>query len=80
MPYCQSAPNNTELAGLYQCQFAGVDQTTFVGGAAVGLVADAGVPTAGGAPELNSAQRGHLRFVSVRAFVRSFVRSSVSVR
>ena len=53
--------------------------TLGVGGAAVGLVADAGVPTAGGAPELNSAQRGHLRFVSVRAFVRSFVRSFVGV-
>ena len=53
--------------------------TLGVGGAAVGLVADAGVPTAGGALELNSAQRGHLRFVSVRAFVRSFVRRCLSV-
>lgn len=36
VPYCQSAPNNTELTGLFQCQFAGANEATFVGGIAVG--------------------------------------------
>lgn len=36
VPYCQSAPKNAELAGLFQCQFQGADQTHFVGGLAVG--------------------------------------------
>ena len=36
MPYCQSAPKNAELAGLFQCQFQGADQQTFVGGLALG--------------------------------------------
>lgn len=36
VPYCQSAPKNAELDGLFQCQFAGADETTFVGGLAVG--------------------------------------------
>ncbi|KAL0953726.1 hypothetical protein HGRIS_004916 [Hohenbuehelia grisea] len=34
--YCQTAPKNKELDGLFQCQFAGADQKTFVGGVAVG--------------------------------------------
>ncbi|TFK39998.1 hypothetical protein BDQ12DRAFT_698039 [Crucibulum laeve] len=34
--YCQQAPKNTELNGLFQCQFAGANPTTFVGGVAVG--------------------------------------------
>lgn len=36
VPYCQSAPRNAELNGLYQCQFQGDSPTTFVGGIAVG--------------------------------------------
>lgn len=36
VPYCQQAPKNQELAGLFQCQFAGADPQTFVGGVAVG--------------------------------------------
>ncbi|KAG2125026.1 hypothetical protein DEU56DRAFT_825949 [Suillus clintonianus] len=36
VPYCQSAPRNTELNGLYQCQFQGDNPTTFVGSIAVG--------------------------------------------
>ncbi|EIW79293.1 hypothetical protein CONPUDRAFT_83555 [Coniophora puteana RWD-64-598 SS2] len=36
VPYCQSAPKNAELNGLFQCQFQGADEKTFVGGVAVG--------------------------------------------
>jgi len=36
VPYCQQAPKNPELRGLFQCQFAGADPTTFVGGIKVG--------------------------------------------
>ncbi|KAK2463674.1 hypothetical protein APHAL10511_004425 [Amanita phalloides] len=36
VPYCQDAPRNSELKGLFQCQFAGVDPNTFVGGIPVG--------------------------------------------
>ena len=36
MPYCQQAPKNAELAGLFQCQFQGANPKTFVGGVAVG--------------------------------------------
>ena len=36
MPYCQSAPKNAELDGLFQCQFEGANQKTFVGGLALG--------------------------------------------
>ncbi|KAF9244083.1 hypothetical protein BU15DRAFT_86053 [Melanogaster broomeanus] len=36
VPYCQSAPRNTELNGLYQCQWQGDDPNTFVGGIAKG--------------------------------------------
>lgn len=36
VPYCQSAPRNAELNGLFQCQFQGDDPKTFVGGTAVG--------------------------------------------
>lgn len=34
--YCQQAPKNAQLNGLFQCQFAGANPTVFVGGAAVG--------------------------------------------
>jgi hypothetical protein len=34
--YCQTAPKNSELKGLFQCQFQGVNPTVFVGGVAVG--------------------------------------------
>jgi len=34
--YCQQAPKNSELNGLFQCQFKGANPTTFVGGVAVG--------------------------------------------
>ncbi|KAI0045709.1 hypothetical protein FA95DRAFT_1680305 [Auriscalpium vulgare] len=36
VPYCQSAPKNGELAGLFQCQFQGANPTQFFGGVAVG--------------------------------------------
>lgn len=36
VPYCQKAPRNTELNGLFQCQFQGANQKVFVGGVAVG--------------------------------------------
>ena len=34
--YCQQAPKNSELSGLFQCQFAGAKTQTFVGGVPVG--------------------------------------------
>lgn len=34
--YCQKAPRNVELNGLFQCQFAGVKQAVFTGNVAVG--------------------------------------------
>ncbi|TFY64779.1 hypothetical protein EVJ58_g2401 [Rhodofomes roseus] len=36
VPYCQSAPKNAELDGLFQCQFQGANENTFVGGLSVG--------------------------------------------
>jgi hypothetical protein len=36
VPYCQQAPKNPELNGLFQCQFQGANPTTFVGNVAVG--------------------------------------------
>ncbi|KAG6837343.1 hypothetical protein H0H93_010945 [Arthromyces matolae] len=36
VPYCQQAPKNSELNGLFQCQFAGADPKNFVGGLTVG--------------------------------------------
>ncbi|KAF8225526.1 hypothetical protein L208DRAFT_1305895 [Tricholoma matsutake] len=36
VPYCQQAPKNAELNGLFQCQFKGANPTVFVGGIAVG--------------------------------------------
>jgi len=36
VPYCQQAPKNSELSGLFQCQFAGAKPSTFVGGVQVG--------------------------------------------
>lgn len=36
VPYCQQAPKNTELNGLFQCQFDGVNAEKFVGGLQVG--------------------------------------------
>ncbi|KJA23609.1 hypothetical protein HYPSUDRAFT_137556 [Hypholoma sublateritium FD-334 SS-4] len=35
-PYCQKAPQNAELNGLFQCQFVGSNQKLFAGGAALG--------------------------------------------
>ncbi|PVF91887.1 hypothetical protein CPB86DRAFT_269405, partial [Serendipita vermifera] len=34
--YCQQAPRNQELAGLFQCQFQGVNDNVFTGGVAAG--------------------------------------------
>lgn len=34
--YCQQAPKNEELNGLFQCQFDGVDATTFTGNVQAG--------------------------------------------
>jgi len=36
IPYCQTAPRNPELNGLFQCQFVGSNQNTFANGAALG--------------------------------------------
>jgi len=36
VPYCQQAPQNAELNGLFQCQFQGANQKLFVGNVAVG--------------------------------------------
>jgi hypothetical protein len=36
VPYCQKAPRNQELNGLFQCQYQGANQKTFVGNVAVG--------------------------------------------
>jgi len=36
VPYCQKAPKNAQLNGLFQCQFAGADPVNFVGGVKVG--------------------------------------------
>ncbi|KAH9934022.1 uncharacterized protein BXZ73DRAFT_89673 [Epithele typhae] len=36
VPYCQTAPKNPELNGLFQCQFQGANQKSFVGGLALG--------------------------------------------
>jgi len=36
VPYCQKAPRNAELQGLFQCQFQGSNQQSFVGGLKVG--------------------------------------------
>ncbi|KAG8756656.1 hypothetical protein FRC11_005148, partial [Ceratobasidium sp. 423] len=46
--YCQTAPKNQELNGLFQCQFAGVKQDTFTGNVKAG--ADGTVPLGGTAP------------------------------
>ena len=36
IPYCQQKPRNTELNGLFQCQFQGVDPKKFADGSTVG--------------------------------------------
>ncbi|KDR80530.1 hypothetical protein GALMADRAFT_240832 [Galerina marginata CBS 339.88] len=36
VPYCQKAPQNPELDGLFQCQFVGSNQKVFVGNLALG--------------------------------------------
>ncbi|OBZ65244.1 hypothetical protein A0H81_14733 [Grifola frondosa] len=36
VPYCQQAPKNAELNGLFQCQFQSANEQTFVGGLTVG--------------------------------------------
>ena len=36
MQYCQKAPRNAELNGLFQCQFQGADPTNFTGGLKAG--------------------------------------------
>ncbi|KLO18041.1 hypothetical protein SCHPADRAFT_886494 [Schizopora paradoxa] len=36
VPYCQQAPQNQELNGLFQCQYQGANQKLFVGNIAVG--------------------------------------------
>ncbi|KAF9525167.1 hypothetical protein CPB83DRAFT_564277 [Crepidotus variabilis] len=47
-PYCQKAPRNSELSGLFQCQFQGANQQSFAGGAKLG---DAGtIPFGRNAP------------------------------
>jgi len=36
VPYCQQAPRNSELKGLYQCQYEGANPKVFVNGTPVG--------------------------------------------
>ncbi|KAF9512537.1 hypothetical protein BS47DRAFT_1345312 [Hydnum rufescens UP504] len=36
--YCQKSPRNAELHGLFQCQFAGVNEKVFTGNVAVGAL------------------------------------------
>lgn len=36
VPYCQTAPKNSELQGLYQCQFKSLSSQKFTGGLKVG--------------------------------------------
>lgn len=36
VPYCEKAPRNAELNGLFQCQFQSANQNTFVGGKSLG--------------------------------------------
>lgn len=36
VPYCDQAPVNSELDGLFQCQYQGADLSQFVGGLSVG--------------------------------------------
>ncbi len=36
VPYCQQAPQNEELNGLFQCQYQGANQNVFVGNVDVG--------------------------------------------
>jgi hypothetical protein len=48
VPYCQQAPKNTELTGLFQCQFQGVNPKVFVGGVPVGQAGT--IPFGKGAP------------------------------
>jgi len=36
VPYCQQAPKNAELNGLFQCQYQGANLNEFVGGLSVG--------------------------------------------
>ena len=43
--YCQQQPRNTELTGLFQCQFDGTDKNTFTGNIAAGQSAFLFVPT-----------------------------------
>ncbi|KAI9450954.1 proline-rich protein [Russula earlei] len=50
--YCQKAPRNQELSGLFQCQFQGADPTRFTGGLKVG---DQGTIPFGQASILNPA-------------------------
>ncbi|KAF8750962.1 hypothetical protein RHS01_09028 [Rhizoctonia solani] len=46
--YCQTAPKNKELEGLFQCQFAGVKQDTFTGNIKAGAAGT--IPLGGNAP------------------------------
>ncbi|KAJ1300426.1 hypothetical protein OPQ81_005246 [Rhizoctonia solani] len=46
--YCQTAPKNKELNGLFQCQFAGVKQDTFTGNVKSGSAGT--IPLGGTAP------------------------------
>lgn len=43
VPYCQQAPRNAELKGLFQCQFQGANPTQFVGSGGAASIA-AGQP------------------------------------
>jgi len=36
VPYCQRAPQNSELAGVFQCQYQSSDEELFIGGASLG--------------------------------------------
>lgn len=55
MPYCQSAPRNAELNGLFQCQFASTNKETFVSSPSNLKIGDAGTIPFGLSAPLNPA-------------------------
>lgn len=59
--YCQKTPQNTELKGLYPCQFEGVEQSTFTGNLPVG---QAGTIPYGLTAAVNPAGSWYVIFIS----------------
>lgn len=50
IPYCQKAPRNRELNGLFQCQYMGSKKNVFVGKGKNGLGATGTIPFNMGKP------------------------------